>query len=548
MRTTERRAAFPRFLHLALLTAALLGCVLAPSRASAQVPPKIPGLPGFGKQAAAVEEPPLYNDSRDRVDLAVSVAVPVVEPGGDTPVAIVFTLDDHWHIWPKPGPIGGGLAEFGSSIRTEIALKEGFDPASVPVEAHLAFAQWPVPVGVEFDLGEGPLSYAVHEGAVRVFVPMSVAKDAKPGRYEIPLTATFQACDDTGCLRPVTVDLPVTVEVGPSIAHATGAEFDDFDRGVYARIRSVEKPSELLEFNLFSWKFSIDPRGAGLILLLAIAAAGGFILNFTPCVLPVIPLKIMGLAQAAQGSRAKCFALGFTMSLGVVAFWMLLGTLMATVQGFTSANQLFQMPWFTILVGVVISAMAIGMAGFFSVKLPDWVYMVEAKHDSYGGSFLFGIMTAVLSTPCTAPLMGTAVAWSTTQGVATILTVFAAVGVGMALPYLVLSAYPNLVDRMPRSGPSSDLIKQVMGLLLLAAGAYFAGAGISGLLVTPPEPPSKAYWWAVTVLGTAAGAWLLWRGFRIAAARWPLAVALIIVVWAFLAGASLFLTALLGAM
>ncbi|MFM7133643.1 MAG: protein-disulfide reductase DsbD family protein, partial [Planctomycetota bacterium] len=193
----------------------------------------------------------------------------------------------------------------------------------------------------------------------------------------------------------------------------------------------------------------------------------------------------------------------------------LLGTLMATVQGFTSANQLFQMPWFTILVGVVIAAMAIGMAGFFSVKLPDWVYMVEAKHDSYGGSFLFGIMTAVLSTPCTAPLMGTAVAWSTTQGVATILLVFAAVGVGMALPYLVLSAYPNLVDRMPRTGPASDLIKQVMGLLLLAAGAYFAGAGLSGLLVTPPEPPSKAYWWVVSVLGAAAGGWLLVRTVRL---------------------------------
>jgi thiol:disulfide interchange protein DsbD len=184
---------------------------------------------------------------------------------------------------------------------------------------------------------------------------------------------------------------------------------------------------------------------------------------------------------------------------------------MATVQGFTSANQLFQQPLFTIGVGVVIGVMAIGMAGFFALRLPDWVYMVEAKHDSYAGSFGFGIMTAVLSTPCTAPLMGTAVAWATTQSPATILTVFAAVGMGMALPYLVLSAFPSLVDKMPRTGPASDLIKQVMGLLLLAAAAYFIGAGTAGLFVTPPEPPSHLYWWFVAVLGASAGGWLAWR-------------------------------------
>jgi thiol:disulfide interchange protein DsbD len=163
----------------------------------------------------------------------------------------------------------------------------------------------------------------------------------------------------------------------------------------------------------------------------------------------------------------------------------------------------------------VIGVMAIGMAGFFAMRLPDWVYMIEAKHDSYPGSFGFGVMTAVLSTPCTAPLMGTAVAWATTQSPTTILIVFGAVGTGMALPYLVLSAFPKLVEKMPRTGPASDLIKQVMGLLLLAAAAYFIGAGTAGLLVAPPEPPSHLYWWFVSALGAAAGAWLLWRTFAI---------------------------------
>jgi thiol:disulfide interchange protein DsbD len=85
----------------------------------------------------------------------------------------------------------------------------------------------------------------------------------------------------------------------------------------------------------------------------------------------------------------------------------------------------------------------------------------------------------------------------------------------MAVPYLILSAFPKLVDKMPRTGPASDLIKQVMGLLLLAAAAYFIGAGTAGLLVTPPEPPSHLYWWFVALLGASAGGWLAWRTIAI---------------------------------
>jgi thiol:disulfide interchange protein DsbD len=512
LRSLGRLAAFP----LSVL------CIAAAAVAAAapQNPPRIPGLPGFGKPAA--QSAPAYGDSRDQVDTAVVVSQPKAVAGADVPIAVTFKISPGYHIWTKPGPLGEGFAEFAGAIRTEVAVNPGADgkPAPLPgIEINAAFMQWPEAHGVKADLGDGPSTYAVYEGAFAVFIPASIAKDAKPGLIEIPITVDFQACNDAGCSAPATAELKATIEVVADAAGVGAVEpgdaFRSFDPSVYSRIRSGERPAELLEFNFFSLTFSIDPNGAGFLLLLAIAAAGGALLNFTPCVLPVIPLKIMGLSQAAQGSRSKCFALGFVMSLGVVAFWMALGLAIATIKGFETTSQLFQKPEFTIAVGAVIGVMAVGMAGFFSVKLPDWIYMVEAKHDSYPGSFGFGIMTAVLSTPCTAPLMGTAVAWATTQGPATILTVFAAVGTGMALPYLVLSAKPEWIDRMPRTGPASDLIKQVMGLLLLAAAAYFIGAGVSGLLVTPPEPPSHAYWWVVAALGAAAGGWLAWRTVRI---------------------------------
>jgi thiol:disulfide interchange protein DsbD len=204
------------------------------------------------------------------------------------------------------------------------------------------------------------------------------------------------------------------------------------------------------------------------------------------------------------------------MSLGVFAFWIGLGVLIALVSDFTATNQLFQYPAFTILVGIIIGVMALGMFGFFSIRLPQFIYMINPQQDSLRGSFALGILAAVLSTPCTAPFMGAAAAWAATQGPLTTISTFAAIGGGMALPYLLLSAFPNLVGRMPKAGPASELIKQVMGLFMLAAAAYFLGVGISALLSSPPNPPGKFYWWPVMGLVAAGGAWLAFRTLALA--------------------------------
>jgi thiol:disulfide interchange protein DsbD len=196
-----------------------------------------------------------------------------------------------------------------------------------------------------------------------------------------------------------------------------------------------------------------------------------------------------------------------------------LGILIALVSDFTATNQLFQYSFFTILVGTVIGIMALGMFGFFSLRLPQFIYMINPQQKSLQGSFALGILAAVLSTPCTAPFMGAAAAWAATQPPMITLTTFAAIGGGMALPYLLLSAYPNLVNRVPKAGPASELIKQVMGLFMLAAAAYFLGVGISALLNSPPNPPSKIFWWPVMVLVSAGGAWLALRTSQLASGK-----------------------------
>lgn len=492
-------------------------------------------VPGFDFSFGSEES---FGDSRDEVKVSASPSVNSVRPGSDVVVVLVMDMNDGWHIWPKPGKLDEKYAVFEDAIRTTLILPE--DQAG-PISVHPGFAQWPEVHGVLADIGDGEQNYGVYEGRAVIKIPVTVSADATPGTYTFGVQVDFQSCNDSACLAPATVTPEITLQILPitvdpaadpdadpgspeltSIANPD--DFRGFDAAIFAEIRGGAKAPEVIEFDVFGYGFSIDVAGGGgFLLLLLVSALGGALLNFTPCVLPVIPLKIMGLSAAA-GNRRRCFLLGFTMSLGVVAFWMVLGGLIAGVKSFEAISQLFQYPAFTITVGVVIVVMAIGMAGFFTITLPNKVYSIETAHDTMIGSFMFGIMTAVLSTPCTAPLMGAAAAWATTQTPLTVLGVFASIGGGMAVPYLVLSAFPGLVQKMPRTGEASELVKQVMGLLLLAAGAYFVGSGLAGILVTPPDPPTRMYWWVVALAGIAAGAWLTWRTPRISKAFWPRAI------------------------
>ena len=319
-------------------------------------------IPGLGNPFARPAAPERnFGDSRDVVEVRVVAAADVVRPGGDLPVAIELAIDPGWHLWTNEGTTLEGADEFEGAIRTVISVT-----APAGLEADPGFMAWPEPHLISADLGEGPQSYAVFEGKSVVYLPVTVATDATDGTVELAFTIDFQACDDQTCLAPATVKiaLPISIAADAASGGEASALFADFDPSVFGRIRSGEKAPEIVDFDAFGLKLSVDIRGAGFLLLLLLAAIGGLLLNFTPCVLPVIQLKIMSLSQAA-GNRGRCFLLGLAMSLGVIAFWLGLGIAVASISGFTATNQLFQSPVFTISIGVVIAVLAIGMMGLF---------------------------------------------------------------------------------------------------------------------------------------------------------------------------------------
>lgn len=449
-----------------------------------------------------------------------------VAPGGELAIAVVLDHAAHFHSWPsaEQDVLPPEIAEF--AIRTQIGLAEA--PAWV---GKVGSVQWPTPQEskVADPTGEKEsVTLPTYLGKAVAYVPLLIADGAIAGDQTLTVKVSYQACDERTCLPPEDVEVQVSVRIvapGTAPQGATPEQIEaikGFDQGAFATLRSgsgggsqVAASGKPLQFNIFKWKFSINPDGAtGHLLLFVVAALGGLLLNFTPCVLPVIPLKILSLSSSAS-NPARCLLLGLVMSVGVVFFWMLLAVAIVSIKGFNSISSLFQTDWFAIVVGAVILVFGVGMIGLFTVRLPQAVYAINPANESVGGSFVFGIMTAVLSTPCTAPLMGVAAAWATRQPVPTTLATFAAIGAGMALPYLVLAANPKWVKKVPKSGPASELVKQVMGLLMLAVAAFFLGTGIVSLMTKAPDPPSRVYWWLVAAFSIAAGVWLIVRTFGI---------------------------------
>jgi thiol:disulfide interchange protein DsbD len=201
------------------------------------------------------------------------------------------------------------------------------------------------------------------------------------------------------------------------------------------------------------------------------------------------------------------------MAIGVVAFWAALGIPAAFFS--QAVGSVFGIWWFTFGVGVVIAVMSIGLMGLFTLQLPQSVYKVNPKADSPWGSFVFGVMTGVLGLPCFGLVAGALLAGSALLPTIVTMLIFLALGVGMALPYLILSLNPKWVDVLPRTGPASELVKQVMGLLLLGAAAYFVATGLQALILDMPWIGRQLHWWAAAIFIAGASFWLAVRTLQI---------------------------------
>jgi thiol:disulfide interchange protein len=212
----------------------------------------------------------------------------------------------------------------------------------------------------------------------------------------------------------------------------------------------------------------------GVLQAVAFALIGGLILNVMPCVLPVISLKIFGFVSEAGERPDKAFKLALVFSAGILGCFAVLAAIVTFFRAIGAQvgwGFQFQDYRFVLAIACLVFAFALNLFGVFELTVSARATGGLAKlaaGGGYGGAFFQGAFATILATPCTAPFLGTASAFAFTQPAWATFLIFFSIGIGMALPYLLLAIQPKWLRYLPKPGEWMVRLKQLLGFLLLA--------------------------------------------------------------------------------
>ena len=367
-------------------------------------------------------------------------------------VTVDITIPDNWH------------------VNANVAADEFLKPSSIEIAAqgiHFGEPKWPEPIKEYSEALD--LENLVFKGHFQITLPIENV-DADYDSLTTQATFHYQACDNSICLAPS----QVTFGVGPVGFNKKRASRDDAGN-MHGSATSTDANGNANgnAINAPSAAGNATEGAAGTFILLLSALFGGLILNLMPCVLPVLSLKLFSLIKQAGESRKRLLVLGTSTTLGILAsFWALAGIVAAVKAGGGNAGwgMQFQSAGFIAFMVVILSAFAMSFFGVFEIWLPG---SATTKMDKAGrkqgfwGAFFTGALLVLLSTPCSAPFLGTAMGFAFTASTPVLFLFFTAAGVGLALPYMLVSAFPKVLKVFPKPGAWMVTLQKIMGVLLL---------------------------------------------------------------------------------
>ena len=265
---------------------------------------------------------------------------------------------------------------------------------------------------------------------------------------------------------------------------------------------------------------------------LLLALIGGLILNLMPCVFPVLGIKILGFVNQAGADRRKVTMHGLVFALGVlVSFWMLAGALLVLRAGGRELGWGFQLqePGFVFVLAALLLVFALNLSGLFEVGLSAMGVGAQLQMQSgYAGSFFTGVLATVVATPCSAPFLAPALGAALALSAAESLAVFTAIALGLAVPYLLLSAFPAAVKFLPRPGAWMETFKQLMAFPLYATVGFLVWV----LAGQTPDTGLLKVLFGLVLVAMAAWAYGRWTQHGGSTARRRFGVALAVVLLA----------------
>lgn len=327
------------------------------------------------------------------------------------------------------------------------------------------------PIKLKTTIGPGLKKHDEYFGDVEVYYQYAdVDLSGIPNQTELSLQVTSQGCADAGLCYPPRKQY-FSIDGQQNLI----TEISAADSATTTSNQSVTNPSPISNSNTLAYA-------------ILFALLGGVILNLMPCVFPVLSLKVLGFANDKnhhQGIHGLSYTAGVVISFIAVAGLMI--SLKAAGEAVGWGFQL-QTPWFVAALAYLFFVMGLSLSGY--VKLGgSWMGFGNqlTSGAGYSSSFFTGILATVVASPCTAPFMGSALGYAVSQNAATALLVFTALGLGMALPVLILSYSPKLLSKLPKPGAWMDQLKQLLAFPLFGAALWLCWvvgkqAGADGML------------------------------------------------------------------
>ena len=391
-----------------------------------------------------------------------------------------------------------------------------------------------------------------HFGHVAVYfnqveIPLAVSRSSTRAANGT-LTVGLQGCQDNGiCYPPMTRVLAVSLPAGAlsaagaDAAVATGTPVDSTQAAVAdTRAAVAGAGTPLVASSVGGATPGTSGNAAnpaqpprtpppaqntpGLLLALLLALAGGLILNLMPCVLPVLSLKALALAQSGEAPhQARRQAMAY--ATGVLLSMLALGGLVLALRHAGLAlgwGFQLQQPLVLALLALVMFGLGLSLSGLWQANVALGARSAALiGRAGLAGDFFTGVLAVVLATPCTAPYMGAALTYAFLAPMAGALLVFLALGFGLALPFLLIGFVPALARRLPKPGAWMETLKQLLAFPLYATAAWLLwvlarlrGADAVGL-------------WLVAAIALALAAWA-WSRARNGGSRWWQPVALLV--------------------
>ncbi len=227
------------------------------------------------------------------------------------------------------------------------------------------------------------------------------------------------------------------------------------------------------------------------------AMLGGLILNVMPCVFPVISLKIMSFASVSNNSKSSIMTKSLIFSLGIILSFAILGIILAIIKylgGSVGWGFQLQSPMFTKIMTIIFWLITLNFAGIweFGNSISSVASGINTNNSNkWISSFMSGALAVLVASPCVAPFMASAVGYAL-AGEASIsesIAIITSVGIGMAIPYIVLAQFPSLLKKLPRPGRWLDILKKILSIPMFITVLWLAwvmnnqGSSITNIVI-----------------------------------------------------------------